>query len=198
VRQYRRLLGYLRPYVWPHGVLAVVCMLAFSGVESSIPFLAKFTFDGVFTRQNMEALPYAVAGVLVLALLRGGLDFGSKYLTDWIGQRVVTDLRNEITAHLQTLDLAFFNRRRAGQIVSRITSDVALVRSTVTDAITSIFQDFGRLVGLIGVAVYMDWILALLAICLFPVAGLPLRYFSGQLRLTTRLPWMFSCSSAFR
>jgi subfamily B ATP-binding cassette protein MsbA len=186
MKQYRRLLGYLRPYVWPEGIAAVVCMLAFSAVESAIPFLAKFTFDGVFTRQNVDALPYAVAGVLVLALLRGGLDFGSKYLTDWIGQRVVTDLRNQITSHMQRLDLAYFNRRRAGQIVSRVTADVALVRSTVTDAITSIFQDFGRLVGLIVVAIYMDWVLALLAVCLFPVAGLPLRYFSSQLRLTSR------------
>jgi subfamily B ATP-binding cassette protein MsbA len=161
-------------------------MLAFSGVESSIPFLAKFVFDHVFTSQSMNALPFAVAGVLIVALLRGGLDFGSKYLTDWIGQRVVTDLRNEITSHMQTLDLAYFNRRRAGQIVSRVTSDVALVRSTVTDAITSIFQDVGRLVGLIVVAVYMDWFLAVLAVCLFPVAALPLRYFSKQLRLTSR------------
>jgi subfamily B ATP-binding cassette protein MsbA len=186
MKQYRRLLGYLRPYVWPRGVAAVVCMLAFSAVESAIPFLAKFTFDHVFTSKNIDALPFAVAGVLVAAILRGGLDFASKYLTDWIGQRVVTDLRNQITSHIQTLDLAFFNRRRAGQIVSRVTADVALVRSTVTDAITSIFQDLGRLVGLIAVALYMDWVLAFLAVCLFPVAGLPLRYFSSQLRLTSR------------
>ena len=52
MKQYRRLLGYLRPYLWPRGVLAVVAMLGFSGVESSIPFLAKFTFDQVFTQQH--------------------------------------------------------------------------------------------------------------------------------------------------
>jgi subfamily B ATP-binding cassette protein MsbA len=186
MKQYRRLLEYLRPYVWPRGVVAVITMLGFSGVESSIPFLAKFTFDQVFTQQHQSALPYAVVGVLVVALLRGGLDFSSEYLTDWIGQRVVTDIRNQLTFHMQRLDLAFFNRHRAGQIVSRITTDVNLVRSTVTDALTSIFQDVTRLIGLACVALYMDWVLALLALVLFPVAGLPLRYFSKQLRLNSR------------
>ncbi len=183
---YRRLLSYLRPYVWPHGVFAVVCMVSFSGVESAIPFLAKYTFDQVFTQQHLDALPFAVAGVLVLALVRGGLDFAAGVLSDWIGQRVVTDLRNQLTAHLQRLDLAFFNRHRAGQIVSRITADVLQVRGTVTDALTSLFQDVTRLVGLIGVAVYMDWVLALLAVGLFPVAAVPLRHFSKQLRVTSR------------
>ena len=65
---YRRLLAYLRPYVWPHGAIAVACMLAFSATESSIPFLAKFTFDQVFTQHHSGALPLAVAFVLVAAV----------------------------------------------------------------------------------------------------------------------------------
>ena len=186
MKHYRRLLAYLRPYLWPQGVLAVVCMLAFSGVESAIPFLAKFTFDQVFTQQHLEALPLAVVGVLVLALVRGGLDFAASVASDWIGQRIVTDLRNELTGHLQRLDLAYFNRTRAGQIVSRVTADVLMVRGSVTDALTSIFQDITRLIGLMGVAIYMDWVLALLAVCLFPIAALPLRYFSKQLRMNSR------------
>src|SRR5207247_1061000 len=126
-----------------------------------------------------------VAG-LVLAVLRGGLDLTSEYLTDWIGQRVVTDLRDQLTTHIQRLDLAFFNRQRAGQIVSRVTTDVSLVRGTVTDALTSLFEDITRLIGLVAVAVYMDWVLALLAAVLFPLAGLPLRYVSNPLRQTGR------------
>src|SRR5262249_34913292 len=128
--QYRRLLAYLRPYIWPHGAVAVACLLAFRGPQSSIPFFATVTFSPEVTQHHSGALPLAVAFVLVAAVLRGGLDFGAGYLTDWIGQRVVTDLRNQLTAHMQRLDLAFFNRRRAGQIVSRVMADVTLVRST--------------------------------------------------------------------
>jgi hypothetical protein len=63
VRHYQRLLGYLRPYLWPRGVLAVICMLLFSGIESSIPFVAKYTFDQVFTEKHLDALPFAIIGV---------------------------------------------------------------------------------------------------------------------------------------
>ena len=187
MRHYQRLLGYLRPYIWPRGVLAVICMLAFSGIESSIPFVAKYTFDQVFTEQQLEALPFAIVGVLVLAIGRGVLDFAAKYLSDWVGQRIVTDLRNALTAHMQRLDLAFFNRQRAGQIVSRVT--VGRRRScaaSVTDAVVSIFQDSTRLIGLTAVAIYMDWVLALCAVCLFPIAAIPIRYFSSALRQNSR------------
>jgi ATP-binding cassette, subfamily B, bacterial MsbA len=187
VRQYRRLLAYLRPYVWPRGVAAIGFMLGFSAVEGSLPFLAKFFIDRVFAAgRHPEALPLAVVGVITAAFLRGGFDFGASYLSDWVGGRVVADLRNELTAHMQRLDLAFYNRRRAGQIVSRVTADVTLVRGLVTDAVTSIFEDVARLVFLVGGAVFLDWLLALVAVCLFPVAGLPIRYVSRQLRQNGR------------
>ena len=183
---YRRMLRYLRPHVWPYGILAVIFMLAFSGIESSIPFLIKFTFDQVFTKQRAEMLHLAVVAALGLSFVRGGVGFVADYLNDWIGQRVVTDMRNELTAHMQDLDVAFFNRQRAGQIVSRVMADVTLVRSCVTDAVRSLFQDTTTLIGLVSVAFYMDWVLALMAVVLFPVAGLPLRFFSNALRQNSR------------
>jgi subfamily B ATP-binding cassette protein MsbA len=186
VTKYLRLLAYLRPYVWPRAVMAVVLMLAFSGVEGLIPFVSRDVLNRILQDKELSSLRWVVPAVVTVAFVRGFLDFGAQYLTDWIGGRVVTDMRKQLTAHLQALDLAYFNRRRAGQIVSRVMADVALVRGTVTDAVTSIFQDMTRLIVLAGAAVYMDWVLALLALCLFPVAGLPLRYFSQQLRQTSR------------
>jgi subfamily B ATP-binding cassette protein MsbA len=211
VSYYRRLLSYLRPYIWPYEVLAILCMLGFSAVDTSLPFLVKVGFDyvlghvidaGSLRHMSQEfsevvmspeqlqhlrvLLPFAGLTILATALLRGGFDFGASYLNDWIGQRVMTDLRNELTAHMQQLELAFFNRRRAGQIVSRVTADVAVVRGLVTDTISSIFMDGARLIGLVAMAVYCDWVLAIVAVCLFPVVALPMRYFSAQLRQSSR------------
>ncbi|HKA30317.1 MAG TPA: ABC transporter ATP-binding protein, partial [Candidatus Binatia bacterium] len=121
-----------------------------------------------------------------LSMLRGIVGFVAGYLNDWVGQRVVTDMRNELTTHLQELDLAYFNRQRAGQIVSRVTADVTLVRSSVTDAVRSIFQDTTTLIGLVAGAFYMDWVLALVAVVVFPIAGLPLRLFSKSQRQNSR------------
>jgi subfamily B ATP-binding cassette protein MsbA len=183
---YRRVLRYLRPYVWPHGVMAVLFMLAFSALESSLPFLVRYTQDQIFANERADMLAWVVAAVGVVALLRGVLSFGAGYLTDWIGQRCVTDLRNDLTGHMQRLDLAYFNKQRAGQIVTRITADTILIRSMVTDALKSIFQDSTTLIGLIGAAIYMDWVLALLAFTLFPVAGLPIWFFSRWTRQNSK------------
>src|SRR5262249_59289465 len=99
---------------------------------------------------------------------------------------VVTDMRNELPAHLQDLAVAFSSGQRAGQGGSRVMADVTLVRSCVTDAVRSLFQDTTTLIGLVSVAFYMDWVLALLAVVLFPLAGLPLRFFSNALRQNSR------------
>jgi ATP-binding cassette, subfamily B, bacterial MsbA len=185
VNTYRRMLRYLRPYVWPHLIVAVGFMLFYSAIESSVPFLIKFAIEQVSSKQATD-LPLVVGLALGLALLRGGIGFVAGYLNDWIGQRIVTDLRNEVTAHLQELDLAFFNKQRAGQIVSRVTADVTLVRGSVTDAVRSIFQDTTTLIGLVAAAFVMDWVLALLAMGVFPVAAVPLRAFSKQQRQNSR------------
>jgi ABC-type multidrug transport system fused ATPase/permease subunit len=139
------------------------------GVESLVEIPATMTHASV-AGSHLEVDP---------ALVR--LSVGIENVND-----LITDLRNALTSHMQGLDLAFFNRQRAGQIVSRVTSDVSLVRASVTDAVVSMFQDSTRLVGLTAVAVYMDWVLAVCAVCLFPVAAIPLRYFSSALRQNSR------------
>ena len=182
---YRRMLRYLAPLIWPYGVFAIVFMLAFSAIESSVPFLIKFIIDQLGSQQR-DMLPKLAGLALGLSLLRGGVGFVAGYLNDWVGQRVVTNLRNELTTHLQRLDLAYYNRQRAGQIVSRVTADVTLVRSSVTDAVRSIFQDTTTLIGLVAGAFYMNWMLALVAVLVFPAAALPLRMFSKSQRQNSR------------
>jgi len=187
VKQYQRILEYLRPYIWPRGVLAVVCMLIFSGLESGIPFLIKYAFDEVFKNQSVDALNYIVVLIAIVSLARGFLGMGAVYWSDWIGQRVVTDIRQEMIEHLQRMDLEFFNRRRAGQIVQRVTGDVILIRGTVSDALKSLFKDTTSLIGLVVVALYLDWVLALLGALAIPVAAIPIRKLSKALRKNSKV-----------
>jgi subfamily B ATP-binding cassette protein MsbA len=186
VTTYRRLLRYLLPYVWPRGVCAVAFMLAYSAVQGSLPFVAKYAVFDLLQAKDLSAVRVAVLVVATFGVLQGLFSFGASYFGDWLGQRVITDLRNELTSHMQTLDLAFFNRQRAGQIVSRVTADVTLVRNALTDAIKSLFQDATTLIACGAAAVYFDPVLALLGMLLFPVAALPLRYQSTHTRLTSR------------
>ncbi|GIW44420.1 MAG: lipid A export permease/ATP-binding protein MsbA [Candidatus Binatia bacterium] len=179
---YRRLLRYLRPYVWPYFVVAVLCMVVFSGTNGAMPFLVRHIFDDVFTakdRAMLQLLPLIIVGVF---LVRGLVSFGSTYLTEYVGQRIIADLRRELNDHIQRLPLSFFNRTPTGTIVSRVTNDVAMVRSALTDAVAAILKDATSLVVLVGVAFYQDWILSLIAFVVFPASVLPLLRLSKRLR----------------
>ena len=179
---YRRLLVYLRPYWWPHFTVAIVCMLLFSATNGAMPFLIRHIFDDVFTNKNLFALkvlPFAIVGVF---LLRGVVGFGSTYLTEYVGQRIVADLRNALNEHIQHMSLSFFNRTPTGTIVSRVTNDVALVRTALTDAVAAVLKDASSLVILVMVAFYQDWFLSLIAFVVFPASVLPMIRLSKRLR----------------
>jgi ATP-binding cassette, subfamily B, bacterial MsbA len=179
---YRRLLVYLRPYVWPHFVLAVICMLLFSATNGVMPFLIRHIFDDVFAGRNLLALKVLPGFIIGVFVLRGVAGFGSTYLTEYVGQRIVADLRNAVNDHIQHLSLSFFNRTPTGTIVSRITNDVALVRMALTDAVTSILKDSSSLLILVAVAFYQDWVLSLIAFVVFPASVLPIIRLSKRLR----------------
>ncbi|MCX8072186.1 MAG: lipid A export permease/ATP-binding protein MsbA [Candidatus Binatia bacterium] len=179
---YRRLLKYLKPYIWPHFAVAVVCMLLFSATNGAMPFLIRHVFDDVFTAKDrvaLQLLPFVIIGVF---LFRGLVSFGSTYLTEYVGQRIIADLRRELNDHIQRLPLSFFHRTPTGTIVSRVTNDVALVRSALTDAVAAILKDASSLVILVAVAFYQDWLLAVIAFVVFPASVLPLLRLSRRLR----------------
>ncbi|MFQ5665730.1 MAG: lipid A export permease/ATP-binding protein MsbA [Candidatus Binatia bacterium] len=183
---YRRLLTYLRPYWWPHFVLATLCMLLFSATNGIMPFLIRHIFDDVFTAKNLFALKVLPGIIVGTFMLRGVVGFGSTYLTAYVGQRIVADLRNALNDHIQHLSLSFFNRTPTGTIVSRVTNDVAVVRLALTDAVASVLKDASSLVILVAVAFYQDWFLSLIAFVVFPASVLPIVRLSKRLRSFSR------------
>ena len=183
---YRRLLTYLRPYVWPHFVGAVVCMLVFSSTNGVMPFLVRHIFDDVFTNRDVVALRTLPLVILLTFVVRGVFAYGSTYLTEYVGQRIVADLRTALNRHIQHLPLSYFNRTPTGTIVSRVTNDVAQLRSALTDAVAAALKDTTSLLILVGVALYQDWFLSLIAFIVFPAAVLPLMKLSRRLRRAAR------------
>ncbi len=179
---YRRILVYMRPYWWPHFTFAVICMLLFSATNGAMPFLVRHIFDDVFTNKNLWALKVLPVAILGTFVFRGIVGFGSTYLTEYVGQRIIADMRNALNDHIQHLSLSFFNRTPTGTIVSRVTNDVVMIRSAVTDAVASILKDASSLVILVAVAFYQDWVLSLIAFVVFPVSVLPVIRLSKRLR----------------
>ena len=183
---YQRLLKYLKPYIWPHFSLAMVCMLVFSATGGAIPFLVQSIFDDVFSRKDQTALfylPFIIVGVFAL---RGFMNFGQSYLTDYVGLRIIQDIRNALNHHMQYLSLSFFQRHPTGTLISRVNSDVHLVRSALTDSVASLMRDTTSLLVLTAVAFLKDWVLASIAFIVFPASVFPIMRISRKIRRFTK------------
>ena len=171
---YRRLFPFLRPYLFPHFVTAIVCMLLFSATNGALPFLVEHVFDDIFAQKNLHALRLLPPVIVGTFLFRGLVNFGHAYLLEYVGQRIVADLRNALNVHLQSLSLSYFHRNPTGTILSRVTNDTTVVREALTQATASMMSDTTTLAALVVVAFLKDWFLALLAFIVFPVTILPL------------------------
>ena len=108
------------------------------------------------------------------------LSAANTYLTGWIGERVLADLRNKLFAHLARLSLGFYERNRAGVIISRITNDVEALDQLVTDGVTSLVQNTLLLLGTAVVLFFLDWRLALATLTVLPLMALATAWFRSR------------------
>src|SRR5579871_696164 len=138
---YLRLLKYLRRYLFPYVVLAVVSMLMLSATQGAIPFLAKDLVNQISTVRNATGLHHLLLAILALFTVRAIASFGNNYLNDYVGQKVVLDLRSELNQRLQALPLSFFNQTSTAAMTSRVIVDVTLIASATTDGIFSLVGD---------------------------------------------------------
>jgi subfamily B ATP-binding cassette protein MsbA len=186
VKTYFRLLPFLKPYVWPYFAVAFICMLGHSVTDGALPFLVQRVFDDVFGNKDPKMLAYVPAALIALFTIRGLLHFGQGYFTDYVGLRIINDVRNRLNRHLQFMSLSFFNRHPTGTLISRVSHDVALLRSALTDTLASFLRDTASLVVLIIVAFWKDWVLASIAFVVFPASVLPIMRLSRKIKRFSR------------
>jgi len=164
----------------------MICMLGFSSTNGAVPFLVQHVFDDIFARKDQHALFYFPFVIIGLFAFRGLTNFGQSYLTDYVGLRIVNDVRNALNHHLLTLSLSFFQRHPTGTLISRVNSDVALVRAALTDSVASLIRDAMSLIVLIVVVFLKDWVLAVIASIVFPASILPILRLTRKIKRFTR------------
>jgi len=186
VKDYLRLLSFLKPYVWPYLAWAVVCMLGHSATSGAMPFITKHIFDDVFANKHEQALVVLPFVIVAIFVFRGLVSFCQDYLMAFISGRVVTDIRNKLNAHALSMSLSFFHRHPTGTLVSRITSDVNVAAGSLSDAIISLLRESTSLVVLIIAAFVMDARLALIAFVVFPASVIPVIKLGKKIRRVTK------------
>ena len=178
---YKRVLQYLKAHKAGF-FAALLCMIIFGATDGVVPFLVKYILDGVFTNRN-EQLLWILPGVIMgFAVVRAASDFGQQFLMARVGHKVTEDIRNDVNRHVLSLSPDFFVRHSTGELLSRVTSDVLLMRTLLTDSSASIIRDLIRLIALMGSCFYLDPTLSGIAIVFFPLAGVPIAKIGKKIR----------------
>jgi ATP-binding cassette subfamily B protein len=170
-RRTRRRLGTLirltRPYR-TRTLLSLGSLLLATATALLPPLLAKYAVDDGINQHDLTKLWWIVGAFLVAGLLNWGMSYAQTYLTGWVGERILADLRNRLFDHLQRLSLGFYERNRAGVIISRLTNDVEAIDQLVTDGVTSLVQNTLTLIGTAILLFILDWRLALATLLVIP------------------------------
>src|SRR4030066_1987347 len=148
---YRRLLLLVKPY-WKKLVVAMVCMIFVSLLTAGQAWLVKPAIDDVFIDKDTKKLFLIPIAVILLFLIKGIFDYGQAYLMNFVGLRVIADIREKLYNHLQDLSLSFFTKTPTGFLISRITNDVTLIHGAVSNAVTGLLKDSFTIIFLVGVA----------------------------------------------
>jgi subfamily B ATP-binding cassette protein MsbA len=207
---YRRLLELVKPY-WVKLGLAMICMVFVSLLTSTQAFLVRPVFDGIFLKKDIipplvknviiqlhlgdllisnnkdiEMLRFLPMVIILLFLLKGVFNYGQAYLMNFVGLKVIADIREKLYNHLQTLSLSFFTRTPTGILISRITNDVNLIQGAVSNTIAGILKDAFTILSLVGVVFFQSWKLAIIAFLIFPLGIIPIKELGKRMRKYAR------------
>jgi ABC-type multidrug transport system fused ATPase/permease subunit len=149
--------------------LAIFFLLLATAISLAPPYLAKLAIDHGIRRHDAAALWTIVAFFVAAGLGTIATSSAQTYFTGWTGERILADLRNKLFRHLQRLSLGFYERNRAGVLISRLTNDVEALDQLVTDGVTSLVQNSLTLLGTAIILFFLDWRLALATMTILPL-----------------------------
>lgn len=182
---YRRLLEMVKPY-WGKLFLAMIFMILVSLLTAGQAFLVKPALDDVFLKKDSKMLVLLPIAIIMLFTLKGIFDYLQTYLMNYVGLKIVSDMREKLYNHIQNLSLSFFTQTPTGILISRITNDVNLIQASVSNALTGLIKDSFTIFALTGVVFYRNWKLAIIAYLIFPLAIIPIKEFGKRLRKFSR------------
>lgn len=182
---WRRILRLLRPY---RGrlVAAGVLLVATGGLSLLFPLVIRGLLDTILVQRNAGLLNMVALALLIVFTLQMLLGSVQSYLVTSIGERLTVDLRIALFRHLQRLPISFFDQRRTGEVMSRVTNDVTVLQGSLTGNLLPVVSQVLTLVGSIAIAVTINWRISLVILAVAPPAGILASVLGRRIRRTTR------------
>lgn len=182
---YRRLVAYARPYLL-RLVIGSVCGVLFAGSTTGLLVWARNILREVFQNAPFTQVVIIALVLPVLALGRSIGQFLSDYFIQWVGNRVVMDMRVRTFEHLQELSVRYFTRSKTGELISRTINDSMMVERAVSVVLGDLVKEPFVFIGAVGFLVWLDPFLAFASLVLFPVCIVPIALFGRRVRRYAR------------
>lgn len=164
----RTLFRYVRPY-WKKMMLAGLALVVGSLIGLALPWALRALVDTVFVSREQAQLNRLILSLLMLFLLQSVLTYVQSYLLTFVAQRVTADMRRAIYDRMVGLPLRFLTERRVGELVSRVTNDIMVIQSMLTETPLALLREVITLGGGILLMLWMNWQLTVLVFVVVPL-----------------------------
>ena len=181
----RRLLSFFKPYT-RYIVIATVLTILISALAALRPRLTPIAIDDKIMNKDFPGLQYIILIMLGTLVIQGIIQYAMTYLTSWIGQNIIYDLRKKIFDHIMTLDLKFFDKNPIGRVVTRVTGDVEVLFEVFSSGLVTAFGDVFLLIWILYFMFDLDFRLALATLSIIPVLVIATAIFRKKVRESYR------------
>ncbi|RNB82967.1 ABC transporter ATP-binding protein [Brevibacillus nitrificans] len=187
----RRYLSYVLPY-WKMIVGTVFIGIIKFAIPLLLPLLIKYVIDDLLPspipqEEKLTKLFWLMLGAFLLfTVVRAPVEYIRQYYAQWVSSRILFDIRNQLFSHLQRLSLRYYNNTKTGEIISRVINDVESTKTFVETGLMNLWLDLITIVLTLGIMFYMDLELTIVAIIVFPLYSISVKYFYKRLRQLTR------------
>jgi ABC-type multidrug transport system fused ATPase/permease subunit len=180
-----RVLALLRPYRWQL-IAAAILLVITDGLGLLYPLVIRSLLNTILSHHNAGLLNLVVVFLLIVFVLQAVFGALQSYLVTSFGERLSFDLRTLLFRHLQRLSLSFFDSRRTGELMSRVTNDVTLLQGSLTNNVLPIVSQVVTLVGSVLIAVLINWRITLVIVVVAPIAAIVTERLGRVIRKRTR------------
>jgi subfamily B ATP-binding cassette protein MsbA len=167
-------------------IMAIILMALTAAFTALSVYVLKPVIDKIFANTNtaeamtwLKLLPLAIVAIFVLKGLTG---YAQKYTIDWVGNKIILDMRRELYNHITGLSMRFFNNQKIGVLISRITNDVNLVQGALANVLGNIIGSTLTMTGITVMLFCLNWKLTLISLVVFPLAVLPISKFGKRIK----------------
>ena len=182
-RVLKRLFIYCKPYI-SQFYLLVFFTISLSILSPIRPYLVQLTIDNHVAFNDYNGMLNMIIILIVLLLFQGVIQYYHTYLSGWIGQNIVRDLRIKLYSHIQKLRLKFFDNTPIGKIITRNISDIETIAEVFGQGLASIIGDLLQLVGILIIMFLINWKLTLITLSTFPLLLLVTYIFKEKVKVS--------------